>query len=92
MRQATVDDLVGWAATRFSGDDWIGKDEVLAAAAADGLPLDAQRAIHELPQARWSRGQLLERLRTIRQPQERLRMDGPPDGVPGGGHEGEAES
>jgi hypothetical protein len=91
MQQVTVDRMVLWAEHAFEGHEWVQKDQVTAAAARDGLPLDARHALRELPQARWRRETLLDLIRHIHEPQERPRMDGPIDGVPGGGHEGESE-
>ena len=57
----------------------------------DDLPGDAQRALKELPQARWSRQEMLYLVGTLDRPQTRADMRTPPDSAPGGGHEGEPE-
>jgi hypothetical protein len=92
MQQATVDRIVVWAEGAFEGFEWVQKDQVLAAAVRDGLPIKEQHALRELPQARWRHDELMTLLRGIGGPQERPRMDGPVDGVEGGGHEGEPEA
>jgi hypothetical protein len=91
MQQATVDAIVQWGQRTFANREWVQKDEVIASAEASDLPASAKRALRELPQERFSRDELFDRLRHIRDPQTRLRMDQPPDGVPGGGHSGESE-
>lgn len=91
MQHATVERLVEWAESEFRGYEFVQKDEVLAAARHADLPEDGKRALRELPQARWRTQEMLDLVGTLDQPQIRGRMDGPRDGVSGGGHEGESE-
>lgn len=91
MDQAAVDRLVAWATERYADREWVQKDELIADARDADVPDSAKRALRELPQERWPRDVMLDKLRHIREPQVRTRMDGPKDGVPGGGHEGELE-
>ncbi|HEY3317082.1 MAG TPA: hypothetical protein VGK50_01480 [Coriobacteriia bacterium] len=91
MEHATVHRIVEWAEREFAGDEWVQKDQVLAAARRSDLPDDAKRALRELPQARWPKRELLYLLGGLDKPQTRPDMSAPPDGVPGGGHEGESE-
>jgi hypothetical protein len=91
MEQATVDRMVEWAERRYADREWVQKDEVLADAANADLPAEAKRALRELPQVRVRRDEMIDLIRTIRDPQQRAKMKAPPDGVPGGGHEGEFE-
>ncbi len=92
MDRGTVERLVRWAEREFADDEWVQKDQLLAAARAADLPDPAKRALRELPQARWRRREMLDLVGAIDRPQTRAAMRGPADGVPGGGHEGEPES
>lgn len=63
MATDTLHETTDWVKKRFSAQGYASRDEVVRAAAEDGLPEETQAALRDMPQGEWPLDELMGTVR-----------------------------